>query len=309
MLSGDSGEGNTAYHLKFWYENANDVVIANNLELSYNGRSAQIDHLIAMNDCFLVLESKNMPNRVEICDGNWYQVSVKNSKEVDRKGIYNPVEQNHRHIAVLEEIVKSFGVEPPRFVSVIVLTRPEIVIQGYQQNKSYYLLRVDQLRGFIDKGKGMKAREGAVLPTELISRIVEFHKPAEVDVCAKYDIDQQYLMAPKDRIKFDVKEKKYICAFCGSQMILTRQKGIPVWGCSNYPTCKNLVPAAVAVEAGKAEINRQEANKGILAMMFSASPPDLCPVCGSVLIWKENRKEKYQSCPNAKLCGYYRKPD
>ncbi len=309
MLSGDSGENNVAYHLKFWYENTDNVVIANNLELTYNGRSAQIDHLIAMNHCFLVLESKNLPDRVEIADGNWSQVVVKNGKEISRKGIYDPSEQNRRHIAVLEDIVKSFGIEPPRFVSVIVLTRPDIVIQGYHPNKSYYLLRVDRLRGFIDKGKDMIAAKVGSLPTELINRIVEFHKSAEADVYAKYDIDPKSLAAPKDRIKFDLKEKKYVCALCGSQMILTRQKGIPTWGCSGYPTCKNLVPAAVAVEVGKVEIDRQEANKGLLAIMFSASPPDLCPVCGSVLIWKENRKEKYQSCPNARVCGYYRRPD
>ncbi|HHY67468.1 MAG TPA: hypothetical protein GX517_09785 [Alicyclobacillus sp.] len=39
LLSGRTGEKNVAYQLEFWYKDAADVVVANDLRVEYNGRS------------------------------------------------------------------------------------------------------------------------------------------------------------------------------------------------------------------------------------------------------------------------------
>ncbi|MCG0275517.1 MAG: NERD domain-containing protein [Thermosediminibacteraceae bacterium] len=75
MLSGNSGEKDVAYHLRFWYKDDQDVVVVNNLRLEYNDRIAQIDHLVAVPSGFLVMESKSLPQKIVISEeGNWYRV-------------------------------------------------------------------------------------------------------------------------------------------------------------------------------------------------------------------------------------------
>lgn len=59
MLSGRSGEANVAYQLEFWFRDAEDVVVANDLRLEYNGRSAQVDHVVAVPAGILVMSDSD----------------------------------------------------------------------------------------------------------------------------------------------------------------------------------------------------------------------------------------------------------
>jgi len=112
MRSGQSGEKGVSYHLDFWFKNDDRVIVANNLRLEFEGRTAQIDHLVAVPAGFLVLESKALPDHIYISDKeDWFRIRNENGKQV-REGIYNPVEQNRRHIAVLEDILRSLKINP-----------------------------------------------------------------------------------------------------------------------------------------------------------------------------------------------------
>lgn len=66
VRGGEKGEKGVAYHLRFWYGEASDVVVANGLRLAFGNRVAQIDHLVGVPGEMLVLESKALPDRVRI---------------------------------------------------------------------------------------------------------------------------------------------------------------------------------------------------------------------------------------------------
>lgn len=297
--SGDTGEKGVAYHLRFWYDKDDQVVALNNLRLEFGGRSAQIDHLVALPGSILVLESKALPDRVEIAtNGDWFMV-----KGTKKTGIYNPAEQNKRHIAVLEDIARDLGVNPlPPIYSVIVLTKPEVIVEGTKP-KGCYLVRLDKLNAFIDKGKGFKPKNGARPATELANQLIHYHKPLTIDVYARYGIGPNETKPVNERIQFDPESKTYKYAFCGNSMLLQKTRSGLFWGCSNYPQCKSPAPVAVAVEIGKAAAEAEYASKGFLAQLFS-DRIRICPICGSALVWKDTRKGGDWVCPQSRMCGY-----
>lgn len=304
ILSGATGEKGVAYHLGFWYQKDESVIVANNLRLEFGGRSAQIDHLLAVPAGFLVLESKALPDHVVISEeGEWFKVKVEKSKETKREGIYNPVEQNRRHIAVLEDICRDLNINPlPPFASVVVLTRPEVVIEGYKPNKEYRLIRLDQLNAFVDKCRAAAPKTG-IPATDVIHQLLKYHQPITVDVYNRYGIDPTETLPLNERIVFDYDNRVYKCAFCQATMVLQKTKQGLFWGCPNYPRCKNLVTAGIAAQVGAKTAEERESKKGLLSKLLTSRVRP-CPNCGTPLVWKKSKKGEYLACPNAHWCKY-----
>ncbi|MCG0275518.1 MAG: topoisomerase DNA-binding C4 zinc finger domain-containing protein [Thermosediminibacteraceae bacterium] len=164
-------------------------------------------------------------------------------------------------------------------------------------------MRTDQLRAFIDKSKSFSCQKNLPSPTSIIHEIVKYHKPAAIDIYKRYNIDPKETMPMKERIKFDITKRVYICVFCNNQMVLQKNRNGLFWGCSNYPQCKNLVPAGVAAQVGKETREEYVRKQNFFTALFS-SPPKLCPVCGNVLELKKGRKGEYWECSSKQLCNY-----
>lgn len=305
LLRGRSGEKDVAYHLQFWYKDDPDVIVVNNLRLEFNGRSAQIDHLIAVPSGFLVLESKFLPLKVIIeKNGSWYKTKIEKGKEI-KEGMYNPAEQNSRHIAVIKDILATIRVEPlPQFSNIVVLTNPQTIVEKRTTSNSFCILRTDQLRSYIDRHKAAPVQKCTPPATELVNEIIKYHIPVDFDVYKRYNIDFREVMPVKERIKYDVVKKMYICSFCSNPMVLKKNKDGLFWGCSNYPLCKNAVPANIAVQVGNETIEEYQRSRSILSIIFGAEPPRICPNCGGTLESKRGRKGEYWECSNKQLCGY-----
>lgn len=306
LLSGQSGEKGVAYHLKFWYKDDPDVVVVNNLRLEFNGRSAQIDHLVAVPSGFLVLESKSLPLKIIIeKDGNWYKVKQKDNNREVMEGMYNPAEQNNRHITVIKDILTALQINPlPQFSNIIVLTNPQTVIEKRIPSNSFQIVRIDQLRSYIDRYKAVPVQENVSSATALVNEIIKYHTPIDFDVYKRYNIDFRETMPVKERVKYDVEKRTYICSFCGNSMVLKKNKNGLFWGCSNYPQCKNAVAAGIAVQVAEEARKKYAGKRGILSLLFGPELPKVCPVCGSILLRKKGRKGEYWECSNRQLCGY-----
>jgi hypothetical protein len=305
MLSGYSGEKGIAYQLEFWYGNADDVVVANDLRIEFNGRSAQIDHIVALPAAFLVIESKSLPDHVYIDEsGDWFRVKPGKTGTDDRQGMFSPIEQNKRHIAVLQDLFESLlstGSVPP-LANVIAFPNPKVVIKGFKPQGAY-LVRIDNLQNFIERLRTSKPKPGQASTLDLIQRLLEYHRPISIDPYERYHIDRREVLPLNQRIRFDVESRAYICEFCGAQMALQKNRNGLFWGCPNYPQCKNLVPASIAVQVGTDAVEYHEKQKDFLTALFS-SKLRLCPNCGSVLQWKKGRNKEYLACPNVTLCKY-----
>ena len=108
--SGIHGEQDTAYQIDFFLKTAKNWTVIHDLRLEWQGRVAQIDHLVfnRMLEVYVV-EGKNITTRIRHANGGWEQLVF------DRwEGIASPVEQNARHISVLKQLIEESQLAPKR---------------------------------------------------------------------------------------------------------------------------------------------------------------------------------------------------
>src|SRR5664279_389492 len=125
VRAGLKGEQEAAYHINFHLKDSKNWAVIHDLRIEWNGRVAQIDHLLV--DRFLeiyVVESKSFRTKVRCANGGWERLNFNHWE-----GIPCPMEQNQRHIMVLEELIEArklaptrLGmVLPPKFFNVVVV--------------------------------------------------------------------------------------------------------------------------------------------------------------------------------------------
>jgi hypothetical protein len=110
--AGLSGEKEAAYHVDFHWKDGKNSAVIHDLRIEHEGRVAQIDHLILMRtlDCH-VLESKGFNSQVRVSETGEWEVRT----QFGWKGILSPVEQNRRHIEVLQAFIRDHNLAPKRF--------------------------------------------------------------------------------------------------------------------------------------------------------------------------------------------------
>lgn len=125
MRAGVKGEQEAAYHINFHLKDSLNWAVIHDLRIEWNDRVAQIDHLLI--DRFLelyVVESKSFRTKIRHANGGWERLNLNHWE-----GIPCPVEQNERHIMVLEQLIKESELAPtrlgltirPRFFNVVVV--------------------------------------------------------------------------------------------------------------------------------------------------------------------------------------------
>ena len=111
LMSGNSGESNSAYHLDFSYMHSKNWALIHDLRIEHRGLVAQIDHLLI--NRFLnihVLETKNYFYGIKITDdGEFLSYNGKGYQ-----GIESPIEQNKRHIELLQKTIEDRNLAPTR---------------------------------------------------------------------------------------------------------------------------------------------------------------------------------------------------
>jgi hypothetical protein len=111
IRAGAKGEKEAAYHIDFGWKNGKNSVVIHDLRVEHEGRVAQIDHLILMRtlECH-VLETKGFSSEVRISDGGEWETRTR----YGWRGIASPVEQNRRHIEVLQAFINDHNLSPKR---------------------------------------------------------------------------------------------------------------------------------------------------------------------------------------------------
>lgn len=108
--AGLKGEQEAAYYIDFHLKDGKNWAVIHDLRIECNCRVAQIDHLLI--DRFLeiyVVESKSFRTKIRHANGGWERWGYR-----DWEGIPCPVEQNQRHIFVLDELIKHKKLAPTR---------------------------------------------------------------------------------------------------------------------------------------------------------------------------------------------------
>ena len=195
---GMKAEADAAYQLDFDLRDSKHWAVIHDLRIDLDGRVAQMDHLVISRllEVF-VCESKSYTGGVKITErGEW-------STYRDRRpvGIPSPVEQNRRHIAVLEEIVKRGYVELPQRIVAIkptykniilvspggLITRPRKMLPELDS-----VVKVDQFRTHL-LNRDISDRQilklvGSDTLADFGRQLVALHRPAKIDWAAKFGL-------------------------------------------------------------------------------------------------------------------------
>lgn len=230
VQAGAAGERDAAYHIDFKLKDTKNWVVIHDLRLEHDGRVAQIDHLLIgrMFDLF-VIESKNLKTAVRVNGEGEFEVRTR----YGWKGMASPVEQNKRHIQVLQGLIGDEKMMPARLGIQIrpafhnwVLIAPECnLTKG--ENKEATILKMDMF------DKGMEQRINDAPLSEMFSlakicspetitgfaeKLVSFHKPIVFDYAAKFGItDVQPVRVHKEQPaceKCQVAVEPKVVSFC-----------------------------------------------------------------------------------------------
>ncbi len=202
IQSGMRGEAEAAYEMEFHYGASKNWVIVHDLRLECDGRVAQIDHLLI--NRFLeiyVCESKRFSQGVAVNEQGEFSAFF-GSKPY---GIPSPLEQNRRHMAVLESVFKTGVVAPPKRLGFTItpslhglvlvsktarISRPKAKIDGIET-----IIKNDQLKAKIDRDidkdiniLGAAKIVGQDTLEDFAHRLVAAHKPIRFDWVAKFGL-------------------------------------------------------------------------------------------------------------------------
>ena len=227
LQAGARGEKEAAYHIDFRYKNGQSAVI-HDLRIEHAGRVAQIDHLIVTR--FLdvhVVESKAFGGEIRVsADGEW-EAKTRHGWH----GMPSPVEQNRRHIEVLESFIRDRGLAPKRLGMSLpihfhnwVLVAPTCRLQRSGNSwdnvvkmdmfEKRLLEQIDKLGPvavFSTAAKVVSAETVTALARELIAS----HRPTAFDYPARFGIREHTQGTPEEPTPASTQKN---CQGCGAAL-------------------------------------------------------------------------------------------
>ena len=199
IASGVRGEQQAAYQIDFHLKDSKNWAVIHDLRIEHNGRVAQIDHLLIgrMLDIFLI-ESKNFTTAIRMSDEGEFQVKTR----YGWRGMNSPVEQNKRHLRVMQELIQDAALAPTRLGIRLkptyhrwILVPPECKVLGKRDGME--IIRMDMFARRMDDWANQAPLSEMLSIAKIVSSetVMEFarslasvHKPASFDFAAKFGI-------------------------------------------------------------------------------------------------------------------------
>ena len=190
--------------------------LVNDLVVTVNVKSSQIDHLFINGNGLYVIETKNYSGQIYGSEKSreWTQV-LAYGKEKHR--LYNPLKQNATHIYRLKEAVK---INMPIYSLVV-------FAQGNTEHISApNVIPADCLKAYV-RVQG-EPKVGPERMKVLYDKLMEMKNNPTVS-------NQEHIAAI-GKMQDDIENN--ICPRCGGQLVGRNGKYGFFFGCSNYPKCK-----------------------------------------------------------------------
>jgi hypothetical protein len=205
MRAGAKGEAEAAYEIDFHHKASRNWAVIHDLRIEYQGRVAQIDHLLINRVLeFWVCESKHFSEGVAINEQSEFTAFYGGRGY----GVASPIEQNRKHLAVLEKLMSSSIVQlptrlgiplKPSFRSVVLvsknarISRPKGKVEGIDS-----VIKADSLRKLIERDIDKEPAALTLLSmTKLIGQdtlegfakqVAKLHRPIAFDWAAKFGL-------------------------------------------------------------------------------------------------------------------------
>lgn len=205
IRAGAKGEVDAAYEIDFHHKASRNWAVIHDLRIEHEGRVAQIDHLLINRTLDVwVCESKHFSEGVAVNDAGeftaWYGGRP--------YGVPSPIEQNRKHVALLDAVLRSGLVSLPTRLglplrpalhSIVLIsknariTRPKTKLDGLDQ-----IVKVDQFRAMLEKSVDTESTASSLASIarfvssetlETLARdITRLHRPIVVDWAAKFGL-------------------------------------------------------------------------------------------------------------------------
>lgn len=203
IQSGVKGEAEAAYEIDFHFGPSKNWAVIHDLRLECDGRVAQIDHVLI--NRFLdvyVCESKRFGEGVSVNEHGEFAAFYAGKPY----GVPSPIEQNRRHLTVLESVFKTGQVALPKRLGFTIsaslsslvlvskmarISRPKNKIDGIDQ-----VIKNDQLRSRVERDME-KSDNNVLLAAKIIGqdtledlahRLAAAHKPIAFDWVARFGL-------------------------------------------------------------------------------------------------------------------------
>ncbi|MBU5615413.1 nuclease-related domain-containing protein [Geomonas azotofigens] len=236
--SGVRGEESSAYYIDFRYRDNENWAIIHDLRLELNGFVAQIDHLLI--NRFLdvyVLESKNYYYGIKISpEGEFLAWNGRSFV-----GIESPIEQNKRHIHLLEKVIAQRGLLPARLGItmpaayhnyVLIAPNSRIDRPAPAQYDTSAVIKADALVEAIGKRVDAMgvintlASAAKIVSAETLETfartLARLHRPAKIDYGAKFGVAVQDSTPSAKEAPISTEAaketKKVTCEACGVEV-------------------------------------------------------------------------------------------
>ncbi len=254
--AGITGEENIMFELQ---HSGMDMVVLHDMYLeTSSGTSAQIDFLVITNKLNFVIECKNLFGNIEINSKGDFIRTIQYGNKKYKEGIYSPITQNERHLAVLKErkaenkskFVKVISDHYfyDLFKSLVVLANPKTVVNDRFAKKEVknQVIRADQLIAT------MKAMNKASKEEKYSLKEMRESGKDWLERCTVNPVDRisrfKEMIALQDEEpvkKESVEPVEKICPKCGKLLIIRQARrgehaGEQFWGCSGYPYCRYI---------------------------------------------------------------------
>ncbi len=190
----------------------NEQYVINDLIVSNNGNTTQIDHIVINPRGVFVIETKNYSGEIYGSENQreWTQVlaygNVKNK-------LYNPLKQNATHVYNVKRIVGNLPIH-----SLVV----------FVQNNTYHIeaknvIPLSELKRTLCSG-------ASVLTVKQMEKAYQLLLASKTEISTKEHVEN--IRAQQWNVEHG------ICPRCGGKLVLRNGKYGEFWGCSNYPRCK-----------------------------------------------------------------------
>ena len=209
IIKGDMSEGKAAIEMETHWGHSPNHIIIHDLRIEHDGLVAQIDHLLInrLLDVW-VLESKRLANGIKVQDnGECLTFNGRFPIAID-----SPIEQNRRHVKMLERLFDSGAVPLPKRMGFTLkpklrnlvliaegrITRPKAPVAGIES-----LIRTDQLFAHIqrinDSGNALEIAKliGQDTLMALGQNIVSLHRGIEFDWERRFRLNGAKLLPPQ----------------------------------------------------------------------------------------------------------------